>query len=98
MGPVTERENGLREKTERRKVKSVQVKSNGCRGLLSCAVFFTAPHPVTKGRDFFFFHFTLFLPPSSLHLAHICTGERTAVQRMWVGDLKVRFAWLVEEL
>lgn len=94
MGPVTERENGLREKTERRKVDSVQVKSHGYGGLLSCAVFFSVPHPVTKGQD-------ISSPPSlstalSLSLVHICTGERTAVQWVWVGALKVRFAWLVE--
>lgn len=86
VGPVIERENGLSEKTERRKVERVQVKARGFRGLLSCAVFFSEPHPVTKGLDIFLIH--------SFHrpLFHICTGERTAVQHVWVGDLKVRFA------
>jgi len=80
VGPVSERGNGLREKTERRKVECLQVKSYGYGGLLSCAVFFSVPHPVTKGWDIFPFHSS---PPSlaiSLSLCHICTGESTAVQ------------------
>lgn len=64
-----------------------------CAGLFSCACILLSkqqPHPVTKrpGSFYFFFHFALFHPPSlslSLHLAHICTGERTAVQCMHVG-------------
>lgn len=45
VGPVMKRKNGLGEITEKRKVESRQVKSCGGGGLLSCAVFFSAPHP-----------------------------------------------------
>lgn len=65
-------------------------------GLFSCACILLCkrqPHPVTKGPGSFYFFsgcfFLLFstLPPShsSQRLTHICTGERTAVQRMHVG-------------
>lgn len=60
-------------------------------GLLSCARILLCkqqPHPVTKGPGSFFLSF-FSLPFRSFsitpHLAHICTGERTAVRRMHVG-------------
>lgn len=56
-------------------MESVQVKSYGYGGLLSCAVFFSAPHPVTEGWDIFSISL-FFTLPLSISLFHICTGER----------------------
>ena len=59
-------------------MESVQVKSYGYGGLLSCVVFFSAPHPVTKGQDIFPFHsFTPSLSPSLAFVFAQVRGEQS---------------------
>lgn len=95
MGPAADRgEAGLREKTRQRKVKSAQVRSNGWHRFAQLCTYSSvqaAAPPSNQSTQIFFsyiFHLALFQPPSrslTPHLAHICTGERTAVRRTHVG-------------